>query len=102
MYPELRTTVAIEDVRRKGFLWTGGVKQDNTGVEVPLGEKTMWAEESCTWLDHVYYTLGQRKELLSYDQDKVQCDIQTPGPGDSVYAGLGFNGLGRSPSFPSW
>lgn len=27
MYPELRTTVAIEDVRRKGFLWTGGVEQ---------------------------------------------------------------------------
>lgn len=43
-----RTTVAIENVRRKGFLWTGGVKQDNTGVEVPLGEKTMWAEEPCT------------------------------------------------------
>ena len=74
MYLELRTTVVIEDVRRKGFLWTGGGEHNNTGVEVLRGDKTMWAEEPCTWLDHVYYMLGQDWRS-SYLMAKTRRDV---------------------------
>ena len=74
MYLELRTTVVIEDVRKKGFLWTGRVEHNNTGVEVLLGDKTMWTEEPCTWLDHVYYMLGQDWRS-SYLMTKTSRDV---------------------------
>ena len=45
MYPELRTTVEIGDLRRKGFLWTGGIEQVFEGQV--QGLRSYWVGKPC-------------------------------------------------------
>lgn len=49
----------------------------------------------------MYITCWDKIEGVYLMTETRRDAVQTPGPGDSVYAGLGFYGLGRSPSFLS-